>query len=212
MFEYVPKKEYQPIRLEVEKVILGVQKELRTSNGIKFQYNLIGSAGKRNLITRVKNGNQGYDFDYNFDIQKVNENYDDPKIIKQIFMKAFNKYFGPGYENAEDSTSVFTIKLVDKAKSKIIHSFDFAIVNNCEDEDGNARQEYIRFDKNIIGYSWALRPLKKDYSYLESEIKINGLWNELRELYLVNKNKEPTKKSRIVYYQTLEAIFDKNFQ
>ena len=31
-------------------------------------------------------------------------------------------------------------------------------------------------------------------------------------LYLKNKNKEPHKKSRIVYYQTIDTIFKRHFQ
>ena len=46
----------------------------------------------------------------------------------------------------------------------------------------------------------------------EKTIRENGLWNELRVMYLKNKDKEPNKKSRIVYYQTLDTIFKRHFQ
>ena len=93
-----------------------------------------------------------------------------------------------------------------------MHSFDFAIVEKNYDNEGRLRQCYIRFDKNTGGYSWAFRKLNKNHSNIENFIKKNGYWNELRDLYLANKNKEPHKKSRIVYYQTLETIYKRNIQ
>lgn len=210
MFEYVPKSEYKPIRDYVESVIRKVQKDFRKNNILTFQFYRIGSAGSRHLITREINGNKGYDFDFNFEIQKYNPDYYNPKTIKNLFIKAFNKYFGSNYECAEDSTSVFTIKNINKAKSKISHSFDFAIVEYTYDNENRLRQRYIRFDKNTGGYSWAFRKIN-NHSYIEDKIKANGLWSELRELYLENKNKEPHKKSRIVYYQTLETIYKRHF-
>ena len=107
---------------------------------------------------------------------------------------------------------MFTIKNIDKTKSKIIHSFDFAIVDYVYDSKDRLRQRYIRFDKNTKGYSWAFRKLHNDHSDYEELIKEEGLWNKLRDLYLENKNKEPDKKSRIVYYQTLDTIFKRYFQ
>lgn len=212
MFEYVPKREYKPLRDYVEKIIKKVQNEFREKNILTFQFYRIGSAGKRHLITREINGNRGFDFDYNFEIQKYNKDYYDPKTLKLLFIKTFNKYFGSSYECAEDSTSVFTIKNIDKSNSKILHGFDFAIVENNYDDEGRLRQRYIRFDKNTGGYSWTFRKLNKNHSDIENWIKENGFWNELRDLYFKNKNKEPNKKSRIVYYQTLETIYKRSFQ
>lgn len=212
MFEYIPKSEYQPIRKYVESVINKVQDDLRKKGIVTFQYHLIGSAGKRHLVTREINGNRGFDFDYNFVIQKYNPDYQKPKELKKVFINEFNKYFGSNYECAEDSTSVFTIKNIDKTKSKIIHSFDFAIVDYVYDSEDRLRQRYIRFDKNTKGYSWAFRKLHNDHSDYEELIKEEGLWDKLRELYLENKNKEPHKKSRIVYYQTIDTFFKRHFQ
>ena len=212
MFEYVDRSEYKPLRDYVESVIKQVQVDLREKGIVTFQFYRIGSAGDRHLITREVNGNRGFDFDYNFEIQKYNPDYYDPKKLKKIFIDEFNKYFSSDYECAEDSTSVFTIKNIDKKKSKIRHSFDFAIVDYVYDKEGRVRQRYIRFDKNTQGYSWAFRKLHNSHSDYEKFIKSKGLWNSLRDLYLENKNKEPNKKSRIVYYQTLETIYRRNFQ
>lgn len=72
MYEFVSKKEYAPIRNEIEAIIKKVQKILREDDSDQtFQFKLIGSGG-RHLITRIKGGNAGYDFDYNL---VMNDNF-----------------------------------------------------------------------------------------------------------------------------------------
>lgn len=212
MFEYVPKSEYQPFKLEVDEILKSIQRDLREKRILTFQFNLIGSA-KRKLITRVENGNQGFDLDYNIVIQKVfNNRYNNAKLLKQKFIDLFNKYFDDSYDYSEDSTSVITIKKLNAQRNKIICSVDFAIVNYYEDEEGMERQKYIRFDKNTGNYSWTLRKVATNHRHVEDLIKEKNLWEDVKVLYLENKNKEPNKKSRIVYYQTLETIYRRNSQ
>ena len=67
-------------------------------------------------------------------------------------------------------------------------------------------------DKNTGNYSWALRKVATNHRHVENLIKEKDLWEDVKDLYLNNKNKEPNKKSRIVYYQTLETIYRRNFQ
>ena len=212
MFEYVTKSEYQPFKLEVDEILKSIQRDLRENGILTFQFNLIGSA-KRKLITRVENGNQGFDLDYNIVIQRIfNNRYKNAKLLKQKFIDLFNKYFDDSYDYSEDSTSVITIKKLNAQRNKVICSVDFAIVNYYEDEEGMERQEYIRFDKNTGNYSWALRKVATNHRHVENLIKEKDLWEDVKDLYLNNKNKEPYKKSRIVYYQTLETIYRRNFQ
>lgn len=64
MYEYVKKSEYAPIKKELEQIIRRTQIEMRRNYGLTFQFHLIGS-GKRHLVTRIRGGNNGYDFDYN---------------------------------------------------------------------------------------------------------------------------------------------------
>lgn len=212
MFEYVPKSEYQPFKLEVDKILKSIQRDLKENDILTFQFNLIGSA-KRKLITRIKNGSKGFDLDYNIDVQKIlNDKYENPKLLKQTFIKLFDDYFDDSYEYAEDSTSVITIKKLNKARNKILFSVDFAIVNYYEDEKGDEGQQYVRFDKISNTYSWALRKVATNHRYVEDLIKENNMWEVVKDLYLENKNKEPYKKSRIVYYQTIDTIFKRYFQ
>jgi hypothetical protein len=151
--------------------------------------------------------------DYNIDVQKIlNDKYENPKLLKQTFIKLFDDYFDDSYEYAEDSTSVITIKKLNKARNKILFSVDFAIVNYYEDEEGDERQQYVRFDKISNTYSWVLRKVATNHRYVEDLIKENNMWEVVKDLYLENKNKEPYKKSRIVYYQTIDTIFKRYFQ
>jgi len=221
-FEYVEKKVMESARKEIESVIHNVQNELKSI--LTFQYNLVGSASNnRHLVTRIINGNQGFDLDFNIIIQRMNENYDDAKTIKLLFMKTFNKFLENDFKHCEDSSTVFTIKKVNKKTKKIIYSFDFAIVNYYEEEIANLdfdddyddpdeeifvveRQELIKFNKPY-SYVWETRPIASDHRYMEQFVKEKGLWNELRDQYLINKNNNQNEKSRIVYYNTLNQIF-----
>ena len=64
---------------------------MRKNYGLTFQFHLIGS-GKRHLVTRIKGGNNGYDFDYNLILSPPGNGYRyDAKIIKQNFMTALKQ-------------------------------------------------------------------------------------------------------------------------
>ena len=207
MFEFVSKSEYQPFKLEIDKILKLIQRDLRKTKILTFQSNLIGS-GKRRLVTRIQNGNKGFDLDYNIVIQRIIDNrYENPKLLKQIFIDLFDKYFDDSYEYSEDSTSVITIKKLNTKRNKIICSVDFAIVHPYKDESGSERQQYVCYDKNTQSYCWDLRKVATDHRYVEDFIKEKNLWQKVRNLYLENKNREPDKKSRIVYYETLETIY-----
>ena len=89
MYEYVKKSEYAPVRKELEQIINRVQVYMRKNYGLTFQFRLIGS-GQRHLITRIKGGNRGYDFDYNVILTPPGDGYlYRAKVIKDKFMTAF---------------------------------------------------------------------------------------------------------------------------
>ncbi len=126
-FEYVSKKEFEPVREELNALINLVQDEIREK--FTFKYNFIGSSSRK-MITREVNGNVGYDFDVNIEVNDPNDNYL-PKELRTILMSGFNKHNKMfKYDYAEDHKRVFTIKVKDKKNSKILHSCDFAIANN----------------------------------------------------------------------------------
>lgn len=185
MFEYVTKAEYQPVREELEKIIIKAQSIMRTEYDLTFQFKLIGS-GKKHLITRVVGGNQGFDFDYNLIIPTPDGFTWKAKVVKQQFMSAFQKALGGSkYSAPQDSTSSFTIKVVDRANKKILHSCDFAIIYYDEGLIENG-YFYLRNNKAQNYYSFEKRELSRNIEDKLQEIKnfyVQG-WNLVRDEYL----------------------------
>ncbi len=209
-FEYVTKKEYLPVKKELIELINLVQDEVR--DYFTFRFDFIGSAS-RNMITRDNDSNVGYDFDVNIEVNDANNNYS-AKELKNKIMQGFNKHKNKfNYDYCEDSKRVITIKVKDKRNSRILHSCDFAIVNNYEDSKGY-HQQYVHFNKNQNTYEWQDQP--QGFYMLDEKIewiKDNGYWQEVRERYLDNKNanNNPNKKSRSIFAETVAQIFNENY-
>ena len=204
-FKYVTKAELAPFKKELIELIHLVQNDVR--DDFTFQYEFIGSVS-RNMVTFDPKSNTGFDFDVNLFVNDDEEDYK-PGEIKHILMDAFNKHSRKyRYDFCEDSTRVFTIKVKDKKNSKILHSCDFAVVNNY----GENQQEYIRFNKPH-NYAWVEQP--EGFYQLPDKIefcKENGLWTEVRNLYLDKKNNNTVKgkKSRSIFAETVHQICQQN--
>lgn len=210
-FEYVSKNEWKPVRENLIEIIHCVQDEVREH--FTFRYDFVGSS-KRNMITRDVKGNKGFDFDVNIEVNDPDENYSAEeirKIIKNALDKVLRSRYVNifNYDNVENSTRVLTIKVKDRANSRIVHSCDFCIVNECS----NGRQQYIRFNKKQNSFSWEYRP--KGYYELPDKInwiKNNDLWEELKCYYLYKKNinTDPNKHSRTIFAEAIHEIWQKN--
>ena len=210
-FEYVSKNEWKPVRENLIEIIHCVQDEVREH--FTFRYDFVGSS-KRNMITRDVKGNKGFDFDVNIEVNDPDENYS-AEEIRKIIKNALDKVLSSrsvnkfNYDNVENSTRVLTIKVKDRANSRIVHSCDFCIVNEC----GNGRQQYIRFNKKQNSFSWEYQP--KGYYELPEKInwiKSNDLWGELKSYYLYKKNinTDPNKHSRTIFAEAVHEIWQKN--
>lgn len=202
-FRYVSKEEYGPERDKIEQLIRDVREELREY--FTFQHRFVGSTSRR-MITRDFKSNVGYDFDVNLFVNDEEEEYSAGEI-RDLFRNAINKHaYKYGYKNAEDSTRVLTIKVVNRSWSTIEHSCDFAIVFDCED----GRQQYIRFNKNQGSYTWEYQP-KGFYGLSDKidELKKAGLWQIVRDKYIENKNNnsDPNKKSRSIFAETVNQVY-----
>lgn len=88
-FEYVTKKEYLPVKNELIELINLVQDEVRDK--FTFRFDFIGSAS-RNMITRDKKSNIGYDFDVNIRVNDDDNEYS-AKEIRRILKDGFDKYY-----------------------------------------------------------------------------------------------------------------------
>jgi len=207
-FEYVSKKEWMPVKKDLIELINMVQNEIRSE--FTFSFDFIGSSS-RNMITREKNGNKGYDFDVNIK-PNDDENKYSPKRLKNILMNGLNKHNKRfEYDFCEDSKRVITIKIKDKKNSKIVHSCDFAIVHNYVDDDNDC-QEFVYFNKKQNTYEWQSQP--QGY-YNQTEriewLKKKNLWRDVKELYLEKKCKYgDNKKSRQIFAETVNEVAMKN--
>lgn len=208
MYEYVSRQEFKPYREEAEKIIRKAQQIMKKRYNTTFQYKLIGSAN-RHLVTKIKNGNRGYDFDYNLILQK-SDLWEKPQQLKQQFMKAFSDAVkGTPYKAPEDSTSCITIKVVDKKNSKIIRSCDLAIIYYSDDD---IDQGYMYLKKWKHGkYSFEER--KSSYGVetkLDELLEYEQGWNYIREKYLKlkNNNKDSNKKSFVLYIESIHNIYN----
>lgn len=213
MYEYVPRSEYSPVRNDVETFIKQVQNEMRKDNDLPFQFALIGS-GKRHLVTRIKGGNGGYDFDYNLIISPPGDGYSyRAKVVKQQFMEAFKHALrGTQYSFPKDSTSAITIKMVDKKNKRICHSFDFAIIyydDRCDDEG----YYYLRNNKSQRCYEFAFRALRFNVQDRVSEILEEYTWDWIRDEYLKlkNINEGNGKHSFSLYIEAVNNVYNQLF-
>ena len=209
-FQYVSKRHLFPVKHNLIQIINFVQDDLRKD--FTFRYDFVGSV-KRNMVTHDVKSNKGFDFDVNIQVNDDECRFS-AKEIKTKIMFALNKVVHHyGYDNAEDSTRVLTIKVKDKQNSSILHSCDFAIVNNYIDDDGNECQEYIHFNKKQRSYTWEEQPY--GYYLLDEKvawIRDNGYTDEMRKLYLRKKNfnTDLNKHSRSIYAETVHEICQKH--
>lgn len=205
-FEYVTKSELKPVKQQVEEIIHELQDELRPE-GVTFQYKIIGS-GSKNLVTRVVNGNSGFDFDYNFVVQKDAEL--DEKSLKLLFIEKLELVIANTYYNhVSNGKKVMTIKVVDQENSSIIHSCDFAITTEYLDENEDLNQD-ILIHQSDDNYFWNQKPSRINYTIKLSNIKENGLWSELREEYLKLKdnNQDENKKSFTLFHEAINNVYN----
>ena len=210
-FDYVPAEEWKPVRDELLQIILRLQNEV--SDSFSFQYHFVGSS-KRKMITRDRKSNIGFDFDVNIEINDPYEDYSAAEIRK-IIHRGLDRvthsweFSGSGYNYAEESTRVLTIKVKDSFNSRILHSCDFCIINEC----GNGLQQYIRYNKKQNSYSWEYQP--QGYSKLPSKIewiKKHQLWQQVRDIYIdkKNNNTDNNKKSRSFFAETIHQVCQQN--
>lgn len=213
MYEYVNRAEYAPIRRELEVIIKRVQSEMRKRYQITFQFRLIGS-GRRHLITRIRNGNRGYDFDYNLIIRHPGKGYlYKPNIIKRQFMSAFETAIkGTQYLFPKDSTSTITIKVI--RQGKVQHSCDFAIIYYEDPDETNYGYYYLRNNKKQGNYEFAFRALNSNPDEKVEDIcQYSNGWNLIRKEYLklkdINEGKE--KHSYSIFIETVNNVYNQMF-
>lgn len=211
MYEYVSKSEYQPVRSELEEIVQKVHHYMRKNFDLTFQHKLIGS-GSRHLVTRIKGGNKGFDFDYNFIIPNPGNGYSwKAKVIKEQFTEALKFALkDTKYSNPIDSTSAITIKVVDRNRASVLHSCDFAIIYYSTDEDFNGYY-YLKNWKKQNRYSFEPRISSSNIDEKRDKIlSYSNGWDMIKKEYikLKNANKDENKKSFVLYLEAINNVYN----
>ena len=82
-YEFVCESEAKRYRSDCSNVLKETC-ELLKEKGISAQFSLVGS-GARNMITR--NGDDPYDLDYNLLVMKADNEYRDPRLLKDVYKR-----------------------------------------------------------------------------------------------------------------------------
>ena len=188
--EYVSKKEVKPWRAMFHKWMKNIRTKVK-EKGITFTYRLVGSA-KRNLVLR--HHNKGFDCDYQIFIQR-NSNKLSPKEIKLLFKSVIDEVcVADGFETCENSTSSLTIKIVDKAQSKVNVGYDVVILQETEEGLKILRCQNKGTKKE--SFVFELLPDMTNMSAKLAKIKGKKQCDKLRERYYNKKtNYNGEKKS-----------------
>jgi hypothetical protein len=207
-FEFVPKSELNPVKIQVEEIINLLQDAMREF-GVTFTFKLVGSGGKH-LVTRVVNGNTGFDFDYNLGIQKDGD-LSGRELRLKVKSQLESILSGTGYSAVSPGKQSMTFKFVDHENRRVIHSCDFAVVNDYEDENGDSIQEILIWQRENDTYIWNKRPFAKNYSDKLSNLKANGLWQEVKDEYLKikNSNQDKEKKSFSLFFEAINNVYNR---
>lgn len=209
-FEFVSKETRAPVKDVLISIIRETQALLR--NDLPFHYYFVGS-DRRDMVTCDPTANTGYDFDVNLELQGGG-GPEEPDQIKAKFIQALNQTARRyGYDYAEDSTRVITLKFKDRRNARILHSCDFAIVRNYTDEKGRAHREYIHFSKKQNRCFWKQRSGPQNKLLQKAQwLKDHGYYEEMRKLYLEKKNHDLglRKRSRSLYAEAVHETCQKH--
>ena len=212
-FEYVSRKEYSPVKQELEMIIRRVQKIMREEYETEVRFQLIGSSNryrKRSLITRIIGGNKGYDLDYNLIVPTLEDGYHyRPKVLADQFMNAFRKAVkGTSFSTPEDRSSVIRIRRRDPENKRVLYGGDFAII--CYEEDENDGYKYLKhWDDGH--YTFEMRGHSRNVNWkLEYIDGYKNGWNWIRDEYLKlkNRNNDLGKHSFELYLEAVHNVYN----
>ena len=213
-YEFVCESEAKRYRSDCSNVLKETC-ELLKEKGISAQFSLVGS-GARNMITR--NGDGPYDLDYNLLVMKADNEYRDPRLLKDTIRNVLNKAVGGKFfSDAQDSTSCLTAILYFENSPDVEFKFDIAITT--KNKNGN----YMRLihNKNVYAlgrdqYTWNEVPHSHQVKDRADELKEAGLWQKVRDRYLEKKNMYLSRQDRnhpsfVVYVEAVNEVYNRYF-
>lgn len=215
MYEYVKDKKFlHAMKRECADIVNQLVMEINRDRCLSVRAYPMGS-GANNLITQ--NAEQPIDLDYNLEIVEIIDLfYRDDRELSQYIQKKFNIVLRRnGWDDCEDSTSVFTTPLRRlPGKNKTQFKIDLAVVR--EDEYGWHRFIHEKHD-NILSdrFYWNMAPDSKGLVSRAEKLKQEMLWDEVRKKYLDKKNfylRNNNKPSFVVYVEAVNEVYYANFR
>jgi hypothetical protein len=203
VFEYVRNDEASKIKNDISFLIRELQKSLK-EEGVTFNPVLVGPS-KENFVTREVNGTTGIDIHYNLLLQKYPDKT--AKQLRMLFLSTINNILkNKGFKNTINNYQSITVLMPDRIEKEVIHSIDFAIVI-----DKKEQQDILIYDRKNSEYFFETRESINLLDDLTYDIKNNGLWEDLRDLYLNMKNYNDNKDIRTfeIYKEAIKNIMKK---
>ncbi|WP_026392004.1 hypothetical protein [Haploplasma modicum] len=203
VFEYVRNDEASKIKNDISFLIRELQKSLK-EEGVTFNPVLVGPS-KENFVTREVNGTTGIDIHYNLLLQKYPDKT--AKQLRMLFLSTINNILkNKGFKNTINNYQSITVLMPDRIEKEVIHSIDFAIVI-----DEKEQQDILIYDRKNSEYFFETRESINLLDDLTYDIKNNGLWEDLRDLYLNMKNYNDNKDIRTfeIYKEAINNIMKK---
>ena len=210
-YEFVCESEAKRYRSDCSDVLKETCKLLK-KKGISAQFSLVGS-GARNMITR--NGDGPYDLDYNLLVMKADNEYRDPRLLKDTIRNALNKAVGGKFfSDAQDSTSCLTALLHFKDTPNVEFSFDVAITT--KNKDGNCMRLIHNKNMYALGldqHTWNEVPnshqVKDRADKLKRAEKVRDRYLEKKNMYLFRQ--DHNHPSFVVYVEAVNEVYNRYF-
>lgn len=207
MYEYVPKSSVMPYRGLCHQMLAELHRVLKQDYKVTFQHQVVGS-GAENLVMR--NGNGGYDLDYNIVIKKAPAGYiESPGRLKEIIRLTMDGIVETPFSKGKDSTSSITYLVHADNGTGVLFSMDLAIL--IEQDDRILR---LIHDKEGKRYIWNPLCDRKKIDERAEAIRRTGHSVALRETYLRLRNyylqaQDTTHPAFVVYTQAVNEVFNK---
>ena len=214
MYHYVQDKDFQKrLKSTCSDIVNQLVQRINKGSAMTVKACLVGS-GAKNLVTQ--NANNPIDLDYNIcilDAKSININ--NGRDIKEYIRKEFNSVLKANdWSDCQDSTSALTTEeRVFKRGNKTAFSIDLAITfkNNFGwHKLIHKKTGWVIYD----GYYWNQIPDSRQLEEKVYAIKLNHLWDEVRDTYLEKKNlylqrNDNTHPSFIIYIESVNQVYYK---
>lgn len=217
MYHYIQDKDFQKrLKGTCADIVNQLVQSINKGSVMTVRACLVGS-GAKNLVTQ--NASNPIDLDYNIcilDTKSIVVN--NGRDIKEYVRKEFNNVLKVNdWSDCQDSTSALTTeRRVFKRGNKTTFSIDLAITfkNNLGwHKLIHEKTGWTIYDR----YYWNEIPDSRQLEEKVYAIKLNHLWDEVRNTYLEKKNlylqrNDNTHSSFIVYIESINQVYYKYFK